>query len=237
MLWASAPHIIWPLRLVLPHHKGLRPAWFLRLGLFVYDYLGGRKLLPATRTLDMRDRRGRQAAEAALHQGVRILRLLGQRRAAGGAQCARCRRSRRDHPHPHHGGLGAPARTASGSRACATRRPASTETVEARLLVNAAGPVGRSRCCRGTLGQNSVGNVRLVQGSHIVVKQALRARPLLLVPERRWPDHLRHPLRGRVHADRHHRPGLRGRSRATCGSATARSTTSARRRASISPSR
>jgi glycerol-3-phosphate dehydrogenase len=41
------PHIIWPLRFVLPHHKGLRPAWLVRLGLFLYDHLGGRKLLPA----------------------------------------------------------------------------------------------------------------------------------------------------------------------------------------------
>ncbi|RYG93519.1 MAG: FAD-dependent oxidoreductase, partial [Alphaproteobacteria bacterium] len=54
VLWAAAPHIIRPLRFVLPHHKGLRPAWFLRLGLVVYDYLGGRKLLPATKTLDLR---------------------------------------------------------------------------------------------------------------------------------------------------------------------------------------
>src|SRR5690606_6419028 len=54
VLWAAAPHIIWPLRFVLPHVKGMRAAWFLRLGLFVYDYLGGRKLLPGTRTLDLR---------------------------------------------------------------------------------------------------------------------------------------------------------------------------------------
>ncbi len=52
-LWAIAPHIIRPLRFVLPHHKGLRPAWLLRLGLFLYDHIGGRKLLPATRTLDL----------------------------------------------------------------------------------------------------------------------------------------------------------------------------------------
>ena len=51
MLWGIAPHIIWPLRFVLPHHRGLRPAWLLRLGLFLYDHLGGRKRLPATRTL------------------------------------------------------------------------------------------------------------------------------------------------------------------------------------------
>ncbi len=51
VLLANMPHISWPLRFVLPHHRGLRPAWFLRLGLFVYDYIGGRKVLPATKTL------------------------------------------------------------------------------------------------------------------------------------------------------------------------------------------
>ncbi len=49
-----APHIVWPLRFVLPHHAGLRPSWLLRVGLFLYDNLGGRKLLPPTRTLDLR---------------------------------------------------------------------------------------------------------------------------------------------------------------------------------------
>ena len=53
-LWAIAPHIIWPLRFVLPYRQGLRPRWLIRLGLFLYDHLGGRKLLPATRTLDLR---------------------------------------------------------------------------------------------------------------------------------------------------------------------------------------
>ncbi|MEL6239658.1 MAG: FAD-dependent oxidoreductase, partial [Pseudomonadota bacterium] len=48
-----APHIIWPLRFVLPHDKGLRPKWMLRLGLFLYDHLGGRKILPATQTLNL----------------------------------------------------------------------------------------------------------------------------------------------------------------------------------------
>src|SRR5690606_20936278 len=55
VLWANAPHLIHPMRFVLPFHKGgVRPAWLLRLGLFLYDHLGGRKKLPATRTLDMR---------------------------------------------------------------------------------------------------------------------------------------------------------------------------------------
>src|ERR1044071_8364219 len=45
-LWRIAPHIIRPLRFVLAHHKGLRPAWLLRIGLFLYDRLGGRRRLP-----------------------------------------------------------------------------------------------------------------------------------------------------------------------------------------------
>lgn len=54
VLWAMAPHVIWPMRFVLPFHKGgPRPAWLIRLGLFLYDHIGGRKLLPATKTLDM----------------------------------------------------------------------------------------------------------------------------------------------------------------------------------------
>ena len=41
VLLASAPHIVWPLRFVLPHHAGLRPKWVLRTGLFLYDHIGG----------------------------------------------------------------------------------------------------------------------------------------------------------------------------------------------------
>lgn len=58
-LWRLAPHLIRPLRFVLPHHSGLRPAFILRLGLFLYDHLGGRKLLGKTKTLNLRkDHRG-----------------------------------------------------------------------------------------------------------------------------------------------------------------------------------
>ncbi len=53
-LWRIAPHIIWPMRFILPHHNGLRPKWLLRLGLFIYDHLGGRKFLPAARSLNLR---------------------------------------------------------------------------------------------------------------------------------------------------------------------------------------
>ena len=48
VLLAAAPHIIWPMRFVLPHSPDQRPAWLVRLGLFLYDHLGGRKRLPPT---------------------------------------------------------------------------------------------------------------------------------------------------------------------------------------------
>ncbi|HUD58248.1 MAG TPA: FAD-dependent oxidoreductase, partial [Acetobacteraceae bacterium] len=54
VLWRAAPHIVGPLRFVLPHHPGLRARWMIRAGLFLYDHLGGRKILPPTRTLNLR---------------------------------------------------------------------------------------------------------------------------------------------------------------------------------------
>src|SRR4051812_29485640 len=51
VLLRAAPHIIWPMNFILPHHKNLRPWWLIRLGLFLYDHLGGRKILPSSRGL------------------------------------------------------------------------------------------------------------------------------------------------------------------------------------------
>src|SRR5215470_9669911 len=53
VLLRMAPHLIRPMRFILPHEPGMRPYWVLRSGLFVYDHLGGRKILPATRTIDL----------------------------------------------------------------------------------------------------------------------------------------------------------------------------------------
>jgi len=53
-LWAIAPHIIWPMRFVLPYQKGIRPRWLVRLGLFLYDHIGGRKRLPPTRSVNLK---------------------------------------------------------------------------------------------------------------------------------------------------------------------------------------
>ena len=53
VLLRAAPHIIRPQRFVLPYHKGLRPRLLMRFGLFLYDHLGGRRLLPPTRALTL----------------------------------------------------------------------------------------------------------------------------------------------------------------------------------------
>ena len=49
MLLRAAPHIIWPLRFVMPHEPSMRPRWMLRAGLFLYDHIGGRMSLPEAR--------------------------------------------------------------------------------------------------------------------------------------------------------------------------------------------
>jgi len=59
VLYKIAPHIIGPLRFIFPHQKGMRSLWLMRLGLFLYDHLGGRTILPASRALDLsRDEAG-----------------------------------------------------------------------------------------------------------------------------------------------------------------------------------
>jgi len=65
----AAPHIIWPMRFVLPYDKGLRPAWMLRMGLFLYDSLGGRELLPGTRTISLKSAPHKGVLEPRLTKG------------------------------------------------------------------------------------------------------------------------------------------------------------------------
>ena len=96
-----APHIIWPMRFVLPHTSGLRPAWLLRLGLFLYDHLGGRKLLPPTRTLDLRTDPAGKPLKPAFTRGFEYSDCWVDDARLVAAQRARRRRSRRRHPHPH----------------------------------------------------------------------------------------------------------------------------------------
>src|SRR5918997_3316961 len=69
VLLSLAPHIIWPLRFVLPHDAGLRPAWMIRTGLFLYDHLASRSRLPASRGLDLREDPAGAPLKGALTRG------------------------------------------------------------------------------------------------------------------------------------------------------------------------
>ncbi len=146
ILWQIAPHIIRPLRFVLPHHAGLRPAWLLRLGLFLYDHIGGRHLLPPTRSVDLtRDEVGKPLIAEPLHQGLRIFRLFRRRRPPCGAHRARRRRSRRRNPHPFPRGRDpAGRRHLAGHGRKHGQRRALAPSVPARWSMPAAR--GSSRC-------------------------------------------------------------------------------------------
>ncbi len=165
-LLAAAPHIIWPLRFVLPHHKGLRPRWLIRLGLFLYDHLGGRKLLPPTRVLDLaRDPAGeplkpefRRAFEYSdcWVEDSRLVVLNAADAAAKGAVVrtrTRCVGARRE------GGLW---------RLDLEGRDGARQSITAHALVNAAGPWVSDVLTR-VAGSNSPARVRLVKGSHIIL--------------------------------------------------------------------
>ena len=168
VLWRIAPHIVRPLRIVLPYRPGLRSTWLLRLGLFVYDHLGGRQLLPPTRVLDL----ARDAAGAPLKPGVfrtgfeysdcRVddarLVLLNARDAAGHGATIRTRTR----------AVAAVRRGAAWQITIEDIRNGRRETLEARALVNAAGPWA-AQILASCLGRAGREQVRLVQGSHIVV--------------------------------------------------------------------
>jgi glycerol-3-phosphate dehydrogenase len=172
VLLRIAPHVVRPLRIVLPYRRGLRPAWLLRLGLFLYDHMGGRKLLPPTRTLDL----AQDSAGAPLRPGM----------FRTGFEFSDCRvddarlvvlnaRDAADH--------GAVIRTRTKAVAAARRgdmwdvvledvASGRRDTIAARALVNAAGPWVEQMpgILLGTeTGDAAHEHVRLVQGSHIVV--------------------------------------------------------------------
>jgi len=170
VLWRNAPHIIWPMRFVLPFFSGgQRPAWMLRLGLFLYDHIGGRKLLPATRTLDMRGDPAAKPLKPLFSKAfeysdgwVNDARLvaLNARDAADRGAVIRTRTKVVSARRESDGWTVVLEDAQSGDR----------EEVRARLLVNAAGP-WVDHVLSEAVGRNDVHNVRLVQGSHIVVKK------------------------------------------------------------------
>ncbi len=170
VLWGIAPHIIWPLRFVLPYHKGLRPAWILRLGLFIYDHLGGRKLLPPTKTLDLtRDEAGQPLKPGTFSKGFEYsdcwvddarLVVLNARDAADRGATVLTRTK----------AVSAERGADSWSLVVADRDTNEKQTICAKVLVNAAGP-WVDQVLNSTLRLNTKEKIRLVQGSHIVVKK------------------------------------------------------------------
>ncbi|GHG20501.1 glycerol-3-phosphate dehydrogenase [Paracoccus aerius] len=167
VLLNAAPHIIWPMRFVLPHSPEDRPAWLVRLGLFLYDHLGGRKKLPGTRTLDLRrDPEGAPLLDQ-YHKGfeysdcwvddARLVILNAVGAAEKGAEVltrSPCISARRE----------------NGAWTAQTRNELTGEvrTFRARCIVNCAGP-WVSQVINNVAGSNSSRNVRLVKGSHIIV--------------------------------------------------------------------
>ena len=214
VLWRMAPHIIWPLRLILLYVRGLRPAWLLRLGLF--------PLRPHRRAQTC-CRRARRWTCAAIRPASRSSR--SSRGAFEFSDCwvddARLVVLNARDAADRGAGIRTRTRVTKAERrdglwriTLASTRPGGEpdeQVVEARLLVNASGP-WVDEVLRNALGRNEAYNVRLVEGSHIIVEAQVRRPARLLLSEPRRPDHFRHPLRGRFHPHRHHGPRLHRRS-------------------------
>ncbi len=166
VLLRIAPHLVRPMRFVLPHGPGLRPRWMLRAGLFLYDRLGGARSVPASAYVDLRD----SPLAAPLRDTVRDgfiysdcvvddarLTIANARDAARhGAQIltrTEIRAARRDSDLWR-----ATLSTADG-----------TEEISARILVNVAGPWAGE--ILGRTGLVSRARLRLDKGSHIVVRR------------------------------------------------------------------
>ncbi|MDB5597283.1 MAG: glycerol-3-phosphate dehydrogenase [Hyphomicrobiales bacterium] len=166
LLLSQAPHIIWPMRFVLPHDPAIRPAWLVRIGLFLYDHLAKRQRLPACGQI----RRAGHAFGAPLQDWVdrafvysdcwvddaRLVSLVALDARERGASVALRTR------------LVTARREGANWSATLMRADGTDEQVDARAIVNAAGPwVGD--VLGGALGVTARSHVRLVKGSHIVV--------------------------------------------------------------------
>lgn len=167
VLLSMAPHIIRPLRFVLPHQRGVRPAWMIRLGLFLYDHLGGRKFLPPSRSIDLRRDPAGEPLRPVYKKGfeysdcwvedARLVVLNAVDAASRGADI----RVRTEVVRA----------VRQGDRWLVETEDRGTgrrESVTARILVNAAGP-WISDVISQRIAVETQGRTRLVKGSHVVV--------------------------------------------------------------------
>ena len=168
VLMRAAPHIIWPMRFVLPLSPAQRPAWMIRAGLFLYDHLGGRKMLPPARSLDLsRAREGdpiRRSFKRAFEYSdcwvddarLVVLNALDVR-ARGGVVLTRT-------------GLISARRGSDGwTVELRDGRDGRSLAAAGKVLVNAAGPWVEEVLAR--TGRNTENRVRLIKGSHIVTRK------------------------------------------------------------------
>ncbi|CAO3428641.1 glycerol-3-phosphate dehydrogenase [Azospirillum doebereinerae] len=167
VLLRAAPHIIWPLRFILPHDRSMRPAWMVRIGLFLYDHLGKRALLPGSHGVDLTTHPVGKPLNGGFTRAFEysdcwvedsrlvILNAIDAReRGAEILTRTRCEKATRVDGQ----WVAKLVSVDSGE----------TRTVRARALVNAAGPWVRDVITRRT-GVTVEKSVRLVKGSHIVV--------------------------------------------------------------------
>ncbi len=172
VLLKSAPHIMWPLRFVMPHDPSTRPAWMIRIGLFLYDHLAKREVLPGSRGIDLRTHVSGKPLKPLFKRGfvysdgwvddARLVLLTAIDARSRGAEVltrTRCTSAKR---------------SADGWTAT-LEGPRGTRTVRARAVVNAAGPWAES-FLRGVAhsahGESmATKSLRLVKGSHLVVKR------------------------------------------------------------------
>ncbi|HEX3496359.1 MAG TPA: glycerol-3-phosphate dehydrogenase, partial [Methylocella sp.] len=167
VLLGIAPHIVWPARFILPHDKGLRPAFVIEAGLFLYDCLSPRKSLDRSHRLDLRAAKEGAPLKDHLTTGfaysdcrVDDARLVvlnavdARERGASIRTRTRCVSAKRE------GGM--------WRATFLDAREATATTVMARALVNAAGPWA-AEVANIVNGRDADKRLRLVKGSHIVV--------------------------------------------------------------------
>ena len=181
-LWSIAPHIVHPLDFVVQQSGSTRPAWLVRLGLLLYDHLGGRKRLPPTRTFDLatdprgaglKNRAGKAFAYAdCFVDDSRLVILNAMDAAERGARIA----TRTELVHAERG---------TEMWQATLIGPQGQERVSARVLVNAAGPWVADLLRR--IHVESRRHIRLVKGSHIVLPRLYAGGHAVLIqnPDRR----------------------------------------------------
>ncbi len=169
VLLNAAPHIIWPLRFILPHHKGLRPAWLIRLGLFLYDHIGGRKILPGTTSVNLKSDAAGKVLKANFRMGFEYSDcwVMDSRLVVLNAMDAAAKGASINTRSP----MVSATRTGKTWQLQLLDKPSNqTYQVEARSLVNASGP-WLDELLNHISHTETKEHIRMVQGSHIIVKK------------------------------------------------------------------